>query len=401
MTATTEKPRSQAQAVDAVASLLELAETANVEVTLLADRVKISHPGGDPRWLSVLEANSEAIFRHLSGTPQLTGSFNALSAGEFIQQNPELRPAVIEGLFRRGETTNVIGAAKAGKSFLIAGMLLSVASGRQWLGHDVTQGRCLLIDNELHPELLADRLKRVAAAMDVDFDSLPLDIWPLRGRLLDINDIRGELLEVKPGTYSMVALDAFYRVLPKGVSENDNAMMAGVYNHLDAIASDLDAAVVLNHHSSKGDQSSKSITDVGSGAGSISRAADTHLILRPHELGNAAVLEAVTRSWAPPTPRTIVWHYPLWQESSISPEVARPRNGQEIKREKMNREADDKLRELLSKRPMTRSQLRTETGYGASRVNGSAARLIEVGLVRERKLRRKSTGKRVERLELI
>ena len=41
---------------------------------------------------------------------------------------------------------------------------------------------------------------------------------------------------------------------------------------------------------SKGDQSGKSTTDVGSGAGSQSRAADTHLIIRQHEQEDVAVM---------------------------------------------------------------------------------------------------------------
>ncbi len=43
-------------------------------------------------------------------------------------------------------------------------------------------------------------------------------------------------------------------------------------------------------------QAGKAITDVGAGAGSQSRATDTHLILRPHEEKNCAVLDAAVRS---------------------------------------------------------------------------------------------------------
>jgi RecA-family ATPase len=67
------------------------------------------------------------------------------------------------------------------------------------------------------------------------------------------------------------------------VSENDNASMAAVYNAIDRYADRLGCCFVAIHHASKGSQAEKSVTDVGAGAGSMSRAADTHLILRPHE----------------------------------------------------------------------------------------------------------------------
>lgn len=69
---------------------------------------------------------------------------------------------------------------------------------------------------------------------------------------------------------------------------------------------------ILIHHSSKGNQSGKSITDVGAGAGSQSRAADTHLVIRPHEEQDIFVMEASIRSWAPIEPIALHWQWPLF-----------------------------------------------------------------------------------------
>src|SRR5690606_29377454 len=119
--------------------------------------------------------------------------------------------------------------------------------------------------------------------------------------------------------YAVIAFDAFYRFLPAGTGENDNAQMAAMYNAIDALAADAGCAVVLNHHSSKGDQSGKTVTDVGSGAGSMSRAADTHLVIRPHQTESHAVLDAVCRSWPPVESRSIRWEWPLWHASDLDP----------------------------------------------------------------------------------
>ena len=59
--------------------------------------------------------------------------------------------------------------------------------------------------------------------------------------------------------------------------------------------------MVIVHHTSKGNQGGKGITDVGSGAGSQSRACDTHLVLRPvdPDLDGWLRMDAVTRSFPP------------------------------------------------------------------------------------------------------
>jgi hypothetical protein len=72
----------------------------------------------------------------------------------------------------------------------------------------------------------------------------------------------------------------------------------------------------LIHHSSKGSQSNKSVTDVGSGAGAQSRATDSHLILRPHEEPGTVVLEAACRSWPPIEPRCLIWEFPVWKPAT-------------------------------------------------------------------------------------
>ena len=48
-------------------------------------------------------------------------------------------------------------------------------------------------------------------------------------------------------------------------------------------AARLGAAIVLVHHTTKGAQAGKSVTDIGAGGGAQSRAADTHLVARYDE----------------------------------------------------------------------------------------------------------------------
>jgi hypothetical protein len=98
--------------------------------------------------------------------------------------------------------------------------------------------------------------------------------------------------------------------------------MASTYNRLDAIAKRLDAALVCIHHTSKGSQAEKAVTDVGSGAGSMSRAADTHLVLREHELEKHLVIDAACRSWAPIEAAVVRFEYPRFYPEPMADPTA-------------------------------------------------------------------------------
>ena len=98
-----------------------------------------------------------------------------------------------------------------------------------------------------------------------------------RGRLKDIYELGRGVEMLKKHQFKLVIIDAFYRAMPMKMDENDNGGMAKLYNAIDRYAKELDCAFVLIHHTSKGNQSIKNVTDVGSGAGAQSRAADAHL----------------------------------------------------------------------------------------------------------------------------
>jgi len=249
---------------------------------------------------------------------------------QIMQLYPALRDPVIEGLLREGETMNVISAPKIGKSWLVIDLALSVATGRPWLGMDCVPGEVLLIDNELHGETSANRIPKVAAARGIDIDTVAdrLYVENLRGRLQDLFALGPYFRQFEPGRFKVVILDAFYRFLPMRADENDNGTMASLYNYLDSFADYLRCCFVLIHHTSKGNQSLKAITDVGAGAGAQSRATDTHLILRRHEEDDAVVLDAAVRSWPPVPPRCLRWAFPVWMPADdLDPEALRKEGG--------------------------------------------------------------------------
>ena len=246
-----------------------------------------------------------------------------LSVGDLVASYPRLREPVIHGLLREGETMNVIASPKTGKSWLTLDLAIAVATGRDWLGRYTTvPGDVLIIDNELHRETSAHRLPRVAEARGVAMREIRGRIFVdnLRGRLQDIFTLAPYFEAIEPGRYKVIVLDAFYRFMPAGGDENDNGTMANIYNRIDSFANRLGCCFVLIHHSTKGSQSGKSVTDVGAGAGAQSRATDTHLVLRPHEEEGGVVLDAAVRSWPPIEPTCLRWAFPAWNaDRSLNP----------------------------------------------------------------------------------
>ncbi len=114
--------------------------------------------------------------------------------------------------------------------------------------------------------------------------------------------------------------------------------MTQIYNKLDAIASKNEVAIINIHHSSKGNQGDKGVTDVGAGAGAVSRAADTHMVIREHLEEGLHVIDAVTRSGMSPKPVTVKLDWPLWKHvEDVEPEL----KTFEAARKKVNDKAKD------------------------------------------------------------
>lgn len=251
-----------------------------------------------------------------------------LTLHQLWSKHPKLREPVIHGLLRRGEVMNIVSATKVGKSWLVNDLALSIASGNRWLEtFQCEPGRVLIIDNELHPETSASRTELVVKAKGITDPEIigRVSVDNIRGKLIDLIALDKYLAKVVARQFDLIILDAFYRFAIDGTDENDNHAMAVAYNRLDALAARLDCGIGLIHHSSKGSQSGKGVTDVGAGAGSQSRAADSHVVIRHHKDDGVVVLDAAVRSWQPVKPICLRFDFPLWYpDKTLDPSELRP-----------------------------------------------------------------------------
>ena len=128
------------------------------------------------------------------------------------------------------------------------------------------------------------------------------------------------------------------------------------------------------------------MTDVGAGAGSQSRATDTHLVLRPHEEDGCVVLDAAVRSWAPIEPTGLRWSFPVWDfDPGLDPTQLRSERPTRRKDEKKTEcepspewNAERVAEAFLSAKPLSKPEIREAakpTGLSWRRIDA----LIEVG----------------------
>jgi RecA-family ATPase len=320
-----------------------------------------------------------------------------MSLGLLIENYPTLRPIILDGFLREGETANIIAASKAGKSFLALGLALSVATGQPWLGRNSKRSRVLLIDNELHKQTLSSRVSAVAKAMNVNQEEISegVDVLPLRGHLIDLEGLQRSICEIQVGTYGLIVLDALYRMLPQGTNESDNAQITALYNLIDVYSAQIGAAFVVVHHASKGSQLGKNVIDIGSGAGAISRAADAHLTIREHESEGLCVLEGVARSFKSPEPATLQYEYPLWSlvedvQPLVNNPAAKKDSQKRNKKEREDRQEIDKLLALCGTKPILKTKLRDKTGLTNDRFARLLAKAEQAGAVEIKKVRKKN-----------
>lgn len=320
---------------------------------------------------------------------QITGArpIPKFTFGELRAAYPNLNPPIINGLLREAETCNIISAPKIGKSWFAYGLAMSVISGNLWLGRfDTSAGEVLFIDNELQPATLSYRIPKVAEKMGISAETYEdaLTLWPLRGNLRSLEQLWPEFAAIEPGRYKVIVLDAAYRFHVHGGNENDNSEMARFYNLVDRIAQHTGAAIVLIHHTAKGNQSNRRVTDVGAGAGAQSRAADCHLILREHQKDGTIVLDAAVRSFEPIDPMSLTWECPIWTPCDADPKLLKAEPTKSDRRQAArDKEAIDKVTKALKKGSASVSKLIRSTGLGRERVQKTIGTMSECELVIE------------------
>lgn len=191
---------------------------------------------------------------------------------------PPLAPPLVDGVLRQGHKMLLAGPSKAGKSFALIELCISIAEGRPWMGRFAcAQGKVLYINLELDRASCLHRFRDVYEALGWPAEHLEnLDVWNLRGASVPMDKLAPKLIRrAKKRGYIAVVLDPIYKVITG--DENSADQMARFCNQFDLVCSELGCAVIYCHHHSKGAQGGKRSMDRASGSGVFARDPDAML----------------------------------------------------------------------------------------------------------------------------
>jgi hypothetical protein len=150
------------------------------------------------------------------------------------------------------------GEPKCCKSFLALDVAVSVASGAACLRHFPVQrsGPVLLFPAEDSLAIVRQRLEGIAAAAQVPFASLPVQVITAPSLRLDTATDRQRLSQtVQQQRPILLILDPLIRL--HRVDENDATQIAALLSFLRELQRKFQLAVILVHHARKDSQSSR------------------------------------------------------------------------------------------------------------------------------------------------
>lgn len=203
-----------------------------------------------------------------------------VSYASVMNNLPPLKEELIPGVLRVGHKMLLAGPSKAGKSFLLINLCISIAEGITWLGMKCKQGRVLYVNLELDPDSCFHRIAEIYQRLGVtpqhpDY----LQVWNLRGHAVPMNRLAPLLIQrFKEKNYEAVVIDPIYKVITG--DENNATEMSQFCSYFDKVAAEMGVAVIYCHHHSKGAAGKyANAADRSSGSGVFARDPDAILDL--------------------------------------------------------------------------------------------------------------------------
>ena len=194
---------------------------------------------------------------------------------------PPLKDELIPGVLRVGHKMLLAGPSKAGKSFLLINLAISIAEGAEWLGLECKQGKVLYVNLELDSASCYRRFKEIYMKRGLDPANIGnVTIWNLRGHSVPMDRLAPIMAHrFKTGNYAAVIIDPIYKVITG--DENNATEMSKFCSYFDQVATEMDVSVIYCHHHSKGATGKYvNAADRSSGSGVFARDPDAILDMR-------------------------------------------------------------------------------------------------------------------------
>lgn len=252
-----------------------------------------------------------------------------VSLSEVWNNIPPLKDELIPGVLRVGHKMLLAGPSKAGKSFLLINLAISIAEGIEWLGMKCKQGRVCYINLELDEASCFHRFRDIYAKRGITPKNLSdVDIWNLRGKAATMDRLAPVIIHrFRDKKLAAIIIDPIYKVITG--DENNATEMSQFCSYFDQVSTEIGVSVIYCHHHSKGATGKyANAADRSSGSGVFARDPDAILDLRELNVGGLDEkykadhpdacdiltgweLNGTLREFAPMSPRRIWFDYPV------------------------------------------------------------------------------------------
>lgn len=246
-----------------------------------------------------------------------------IDAARFVAMDLPEPAQLIADILHQGSKLVLGGGSKSFKTWTLLDLALSVAYGSPWLNFNTQAAPVCFVNFELQPWTIQERIKALAHAKGITFESGRLMILNLRGKAGHYNFILPQIRERVKSIKSkcaLIILDPIYKLYAAGGKENDSGDMAQLLNAIESLAVDTESAIAYASHFSKGNQAGKESIDRISGSGVFARDPDTILTFTQHETQDCFTVEATLRAFKPVSPFVVRWELPLMRaEADLNP----------------------------------------------------------------------------------
>jgi archaellum biogenesis ATPase FlaH len=231
------------------------------------------------------------------------------SFSDLTQNYPDPPETLLDGLIHRGTKVLLGASSKVGKTWLLLKLMICLAHGMKFLGRETKISRVLYINMELMEYFIKERISSIINTMDIqptENESI-MDVWTLRGCTVTIDQI---IQRIRDKEYDLIIIDPIYK-LATGKNENEAGEMGELMNKFSELAKEINAAVVICHHYSKGNKSKTDSIDRFSGSGVFGRDPDTIITITDHNEEHHFTVDLTTRNFPPQDSFVIKSNFPV------------------------------------------------------------------------------------------
>lgn len=192
------------------------------------------------------------------------------------------RNYIVDGMFYQNTINNIVGSAKAGKSFLSTQLAFCVQNGIDFLGHKTTKQDVLYIDFELDETELAERARNIYNKFS-EYENLDgYQVLPLYKTWVHKEESFSDLIDLikeeknRNPKLGLIILDCFYCF---NIGEENKAEdVEATLNRLNELRKDM--TIFYIHHTTKGGVKNGDELNSGSGSGVHGRKVNQSLTIQ-------------------------------------------------------------------------------------------------------------------------